>query len=248
MVISLKVHHHFEATPEHALAVEGQRFRIHHFRQALVLHHLGVHAVAIGARPVDDVREKHRLAGPLLHRARERRALAPGDIVRHAFAELERAVVAPHLARAARHGAVRSELFLGHRGHETINVRHGSLPPFASRAPSRGSGGSAAPRRSRPAPAEYGRRSGSPRSGRAPRSCRSRRGIPSSRRTAHRSPRPCRYARAPWSRWRPVAAPPRRCTGRYPGFPRRRRRSAGRPWPAAPALLRSPDTYISWRF
>src|SRR5947207_15154077 len=59
MVISvvdrLKVYQHLEAAPKHALAVEGQLFRIHHAGEALVLHHLGIDAVALGARLVDDV-------------------------------------------------------------------------------------------------------------------------------------------------------------------------------------------------
>src|SRR2546423_5940281 len=201
MVISvvdrLKVYPHLEAAPKHALAVEGQLFRIHHAGEALVLHHLGIDAVALGARLVDDVGKEHRLAGFLLHRARERGALADAHVVGQALAELERAVLAPHLACRARHAALGRQVSLRHGRHEAINVRHGSLPPAGWRAPSRGSAGSAAPRSTRPAPAGSWRRSGSPRSGREPRSCRSRRGTPWSPRTDHRSPRPCRYARAP---------------------------------------------------
>src|SRR5882762_5161026 len=57
------VDHHLESAPEHALAVERHRLRVHHLRQALVLHDLGHDAVAMRARLVHDVREHHHLAG-----------------------------------------------------------------------------------------------------------------------------------------------------------------------------------------
>src|SRR5947208_10393522 len=97
MVASLRVHDYFETAPDDALRVERQRLRIHHARDALIFHCAGVDTVAIGTRLVDDVREKHGLAGFLLHRAQERSALAPLNVVGDALAELERAVVAPDL-------------------------------------------------------------------------------------------------------------------------------------------------------
>src|SRR6266568_5837780 len=39
-----------EPAPEHALAVERHRLRVHHLRHALVLHDLGGDAVAVRAR------------------------------------------------------------------------------------------------------------------------------------------------------------------------------------------------------
>src|SRR5712691_12492172 len=43
-----------EPAPEHALAVERHRLRVHHLRYALVLHDLGVDAVAMRSRLVHD--------------------------------------------------------------------------------------------------------------------------------------------------------------------------------------------------
>src|ERR1044072_4370791 len=106
MVASLRVYDDLETAPDHPLGIEGERLRIHDPGDALVLHRLLVHAVAIGARLVDDVGEEHRLAGLLLHRAQERGALAPLHVVRDALAEFERAVVAPHLRHFARQSAV----------------------------------------------------------------------------------------------------------------------------------------------
>src|SRR5436189_4388515 len=106
MVASLRVDDDLETAPDHPLAVKGKRLRIHHAGEALVLHRSRIHAVAIGARLVDDVGKEHRLAGLLLHRARKRGALAPLHVVGDALAEFERAVVAPDLGDFARHGAV----------------------------------------------------------------------------------------------------------------------------------------------
>src|SRR5205085_3885178 len=106
MVASLRVDHDLETAPDHPLAVKGKRLGIHHAGEALVLHRFRVHAVAIGARLVDDVGKEHRLAGLLLHRAQERGALAPLHVVRDALAELERAIVVPDLRNFALPGAV----------------------------------------------------------------------------------------------------------------------------------------------
>src|SRR5688572_28614465 len=63
MTISLQFNQSLESAPEHALAVERQRLEVHHGGHARVLENLGVDAVAVRARPVDDVCEHHRLAG-----------------------------------------------------------------------------------------------------------------------------------------------------------------------------------------
>src|SRR5207245_9038904 len=84
-----------ESAPEHALAVERHRLRVHHLCQALVLHDLRHDAVAMRARLVNDVGEHHRLAGFELDALRERRALARLHLVGRALVVLERAVLAP---------------------------------------------------------------------------------------------------------------------------------------------------------
>src|SRR5436190_6778202 len=242
MVASLRVDHDLETAPDHPLRIERQRLGVHHAGDALVLHRFRVYAITIGARFVDDVREEHRLAGFLLHRAQERGALAPLHVVRDALAEFERAVVAPDLGHFARHRAVLLQRSLRDRCYETVNVCHGWPPVFVP-SPSRGSDGSGGSRSSPPPPAECATRSGSPRSNRAPRSCRSRRGTPWSPRTGRRSPTPCRCAPARSSRSTPAAAPPRRRSARSSSPARRTRRSARRAsWRGlAPRRIRGTD-------
>src|SRR5262245_61667614 len=46
--------HDLEAAVDHALGVEGHRLGVHRLRQALILHDLGVDAIAVLARLVDD--------------------------------------------------------------------------------------------------------------------------------------------------------------------------------------------------
>src|SRR5882672_5167952 len=48
-VLGSGVDHHLESAPEHALAIERHRLRVHHLREALVLHDLGHDAVALRA-------------------------------------------------------------------------------------------------------------------------------------------------------------------------------------------------------
>jgi hypothetical protein len=50
----LPVHHHLEATVNHALAIKGHALRLHELGHARILHDLVVDFVALGARRVDD--------------------------------------------------------------------------------------------------------------------------------------------------------------------------------------------------
>src|SRR3954463_9807354 len=63
---------HPESAEHHALAIERHRLRIHHARESRIAHGLGVDAVAILARLVDDPREPHFLALLEFHALRER--------------------------------------------------------------------------------------------------------------------------------------------------------------------------------
>ena len=51
-----------EPAPNHALAIEWQVFRIHHFGKPRVLHHLGIDLIAVLAGLVDDPGKPDRLA------------------------------------------------------------------------------------------------------------------------------------------------------------------------------------------
>src|SRR5712692_8727262 len=113
-----------EPAPEHALAVERHRLRVHHLCQALVLHDLGGDPVAIRARLVNDVGEHHRLAGFQLDALRERRALARLDVIGHALDIFQRAVVPPDLARRPRHAPVGRQFPLRDGYHDSIYVSH----------------------------------------------------------------------------------------------------------------------------
>src|SRR5262245_55964640 len=124
----LEVDHSLEAAPDHALGIEGHRFGIHHLGKPLVLHHLRVDAVTSGARLVDDIGEHDGLAGLLLDAARERCSLSPLDVVGDAFAELQRAVLAPDLTRLGRHAPVGCKLLLRNRHDKSIDVAHGNAP------------------------------------------------------------------------------------------------------------------------
>src|SRR5436190_20550878 len=127
------VDHHLESSPEHALAVKRHRLRVHHLRQALVLHDLGHDAVAMCARLVHDVREHHHLAGFQLDALRERRALARLDVVGRALVVLEGAVLAPDFSRKPRKAAIRRQLPLRYRYHYCIDVVHWVLLGWLSK-------------------------------------------------------------------------------------------------------------------
>src|SRR5216117_1432075 len=121
------VDHHLESAPKHALAIERHRLRIHHLRQALVLHDLGHDAVAMRARLVHDVREHHRLAGFELDASRKRRALARLDVVGRALVVLEGAVLAPDFSGKTRQTAIGGQLSLGDRYNDCVDVSHDCL-------------------------------------------------------------------------------------------------------------------------
>src|SRR5258705_4682629 len=132
-VLGSGVDHHLESAPEHALAVERHRLRVHHLRQALVLHDLGHDAVALRARLVHDVREHHRLAGFELDALRKRRALARLHVVGCALVVLEGAVLAPDFSGQPRQAAIRRQLSLRDRYHDCVDVIHWDLLEWLSK-------------------------------------------------------------------------------------------------------------------
>src|SRR5262245_8967558 len=54
-----KVDHRLEAAVAHALHVEGHLRRVHHLGKARVFHHLGIHAIAVLPRLVQNPGEDH---------------------------------------------------------------------------------------------------------------------------------------------------------------------------------------------
>src|SRR6185369_13486404 len=140
-VAASHLHHRLEPSPEHALAVERELLGVHHVGEALVLHHLGVYAVAVLARLVDDEREPDHLAGLELHALRERGALARLHIVGHALDIFERAMLAPDLAGPFGHLAIGGDIALRHGDDETIDITgHGRFPLRCEGNRSRGVG------------------------------------------------------------------------------------------------------------
>src|SRR5260221_5671712 len=121
------IDHDLEPTPEHALAVERHVLRLHHLREALVLHDLGHDAVALRARLVDDVREHYHLAGFELDALGERRALARLHVVGRALVVFEGAVLAPDFPRKPRQIAIGRQLSLGDRYNDCVDVSHDCL-------------------------------------------------------------------------------------------------------------------------
>src|SRR6185436_13120157 len=110
----LEVDDHLEAAVEEALAVERHLLRVHHRREALVLHHLLVHAVAVLAVLVDDPGEPHCFTRLQLYRLRKRGPLALLHVVGDALLVVERAVLAPDLAGLGGHLPVRRIVPLRH--------------------------------------------------------------------------------------------------------------------------------------
>src|SRR5262249_31706834 len=116
--------HALETGPEHALAVERQRRGVHDVCLARVFHHFGIDAIAGCARLVHDIGEHHRLSRLEFDALRERRVLARLDVVGDALDVLERAVVAPDLARLLCHAPIDRQ-FLFRDGHYvSIYVSH----------------------------------------------------------------------------------------------------------------------------
>src|SRR6266540_1619975 len=119
-----QAYHHLEPAPEHALAVEGHFLGIHHRREALVLHHLAHHAVAMLAVLVDDPGKPDHLVLLQLDALREGRVLARLDVVRDALPVLERAVLAADLSHLPCDAHVGLLVPFRHRQYETLYVSH----------------------------------------------------------------------------------------------------------------------------
>jgi hypothetical protein len=113
-----------KAAIDHALGVERHRLPVHHLGEPLVLHDLGVDAVAMGARLEGDPGEGHRLVGLELDAAREGRELSHLDVIGDAFAKLERAVLAPNLAGFPRHAPIGLDAHLLDGHHEAVDIVH----------------------------------------------------------------------------------------------------------------------------
>lgn len=113
-----------KAAIDHALGVERHRLPVHHLGEPLVLHDLGVDAVAMGARLEGDPGEGHRLVGLELDAAREGRELSHLDVIGDAFAKLERAVLAPNLAGFPRHAPIGLDALLLDGHHEAVDIGH----------------------------------------------------------------------------------------------------------------------------
>src|SRR6267143_2581564 len=120
----LEIYHRFEATVDHALRIEGQRFHVHHLGEPRVFHDLGVNAIAMRARFEHYPRENDRLARLELDRARERRRHLYLEIVTDAFAKLKGTVLPPNLASPLRHAPVCRQVLLRNRQDISINVFH----------------------------------------------------------------------------------------------------------------------------
>src|SRR5687768_17647130 len=81
----------------------------------------------MGARLVDDVGEHHRLAGLGLGELGERQAHLHLEVVAHAFAVVERAVILPDHGGTSRHLLVDRDLPLRHDQDETVDIGHETL-------------------------------------------------------------------------------------------------------------------------
>src|SRR5688572_747865 len=91
-----------ESAVHHALYVKRHRFRIHLRGELRVLHHLGIDAIAMRPRLVDNPGEHHCLAWLQSGRTGEGNAHLHLEVVADALAELERAVLSPDAPRFLR--------------------------------------------------------------------------------------------------------------------------------------------------
>src|SRR5688572_27945004 len=117
-----------ESAVHHALHIKRHRFRIHLRGELRILHHLGIDAIAMRPRLVDDPGEHHRLAWLQSSQARERNAHLHLEVVAEALAELERAVLSPDATRFLRYTAVGVDVLLRDGDDESVDVWHRVLP------------------------------------------------------------------------------------------------------------------------
>src|SRR4029453_7891940 len=123
MILSISgLHQHLEAAVDHALVIEGHRPRLHHLRDAGILHHLGVDTAAMRARLEHDPRQHHRLAPLGLDALRERHQLLRLTVFAYALPVFQRTVIPPHTAGKARDTTVGGEVPPGNRQDESIAV------------------------------------------------------------------------------------------------------------------------------
>lgn len=88
---------HLESSVDHTVEIEGHVFRIAHGMDARIFHHFGVHAVAMGARFEQDIREDQPLAGLGLGAFRKWNPHLCLEIVAGAFLVVRRAMLPPNV-------------------------------------------------------------------------------------------------------------------------------------------------------
>src|SRR5262249_53332485 len=113
-----------ESPEDQPLAVEGEVLTNHHVGEARILHHLGVDAIAIPSRLVDDPGEDDGFTALELDAPRKRRELAERGVVTHPLLVIECAVFLPDLARLLRKAPICGQVFHRHGYHEAIYVAH----------------------------------------------------------------------------------------------------------------------------
>src|SRR4029453_3223040 len=114
-----------ESAPEHAHPIERHFLWIHHRLHARVFHYLGVHAVTVLARVIEDPRKHDHLVVLELHTLWKGRDLARLNVVADTFPVLTCAMFDPDLAGFARHPPVSVKVAMRHRYNEAIDVvRH----------------------------------------------------------------------------------------------------------------------------
>src|SRR5256885_1178235 len=117
-----------EPAVNYVFEVEGHGLPITHFRDARILHHLGIDAVAMRTRLVDDPGEYHRLARLCLGQARERNSERDLEIVAGTLSVFERAMVAPDWSCLFGHATVGLQILLGGGQDKSIDVPHVNPP------------------------------------------------------------------------------------------------------------------------
>ena len=97
----LEVDHDLESTEGHALHIEGHGLRVHHLRHPRIFHNLRIHAVAMGARLVENPRKEDCLAWLCFREARKWDPHFRFKVLADALHIVQRAMFLPDPARRA---------------------------------------------------------------------------------------------------------------------------------------------------
>src|SRR5215831_19737524 len=105
-MVWLSFHKNLESPVDHALDVEGHRFRVAHVCEAWVFHNLGVDAITMGPRFIHDPRKDHDLAPLESSQSWERHPHLHVEVIAGTLLVVQGTVCSPDFSRLLSHSAV----------------------------------------------------------------------------------------------------------------------------------------------